>query len=492
MPHLSGATYIGKCMNLGKRQLVIVLSALLCLGFFATTIANYLVSRASIKQAIIESELPLTSDNIYSEIQKDLIRPIFISSTMASDTFLRDWVIGGEKDVSQMTHYLAEISKRYGAHTSFFISDQSRIYYQTTGILKRISESEPIDKWYFRVRDMKEPYEINLDPDMAHRDELTIFVNYRVLDYNGRFIGATGIGLSVNAVRDLVNQYETRYKRTIYFSDAKGNIALVAKDTDPSYGSILKMEGLSKLALDILHGKAGAFEYQAGNATHLLNVRYIPELNWYLFVEKREDEAMSGIRHTLYINLLISFGVTVIVAWLVSVVIGRYQTRLEDLALTDKLTGLANRQALDLMFRRDLADSRRDKSGVAVLLLDLDHFKSINDKYGHLAGDAVLQGIAKVIREHLREGDFVARWGGEEFLILLRHADEESATLVAEKIRTSIEQAVVPYIVDRFRLTASVGVAVWREGDTQDSLISRADDALYKAKEQGRNRVSSA
>lgn len=102
-----------------KRKLIFILSILLSTGFAATTLINYYVSKASIRESIVASELPLTSDNIYSEIQKDLVRPIIISSMMASDTFLRDWVLAGEQDVERMTRYLREVKQRYGAFTSF-------------------------------------------------------------------------------------------------------------------------------------------------------------------------------------------------------------------------------------------------------------------------------------------------------------------------------------------------------------------------------------
>lgn len=91
---------------------------------------NYHVSKAAIRESIVASELPLTSDNIYSEIQKDLIRPIFVSSMMASDTFLRDWALAGERDAGQIVKYLREVKVRYGAFTSFFVSERTRTYYQ--------------------------------------------------------------------------------------------------------------------------------------------------------------------------------------------------------------------------------------------------------------------------------------------------------------------------------------------------------------------------
>lgn len=477
-------------MALGRRQLVSMLTVLLCLGFMVTALVNYVAARNLIRASIIDSELPLTSDNIYSEIQKDLVRPIFISSMMAGDTFLRDWMMAGEKDVSRISRYLAEVKSRYGAHTSFLVSEQTRNYYQADGLLKQVHPRAERDIWYYRVRSMSAPYEINVDPDMANKDELTIFVNYRVLDYKGSFLGATGVGLAVDSVRTLINEYQTRYHRTIYFVDREGRLTLFGGNRALGK-SIHDVTGLKTLAADILKGEAGGtFEYKAGDGSnHLLNVRYIPELHWYLFVEKREDEALGGIRRTLYLNLLISVAVTGLVLLLVSVATKRYQDRLEAVALSDKLTGLANRQALDIVLQRDMAEHRRTGMGVAILLLDLDHFKDINDKYGHLAGDAVLTFVAQAIRSQLRDSDMVGRWGGEEFMVILKRTDLNAATLVAEKIRQHLATAKATYAAHAIGLSCSIGVAILHDDDTADTLLTRADRGLYAAKQGGRNLV---
>ncbi len=204
--------------------LLSLLSILLLGGFLATSLVSYFASRDSIRHNIVNTELPLTSDNIYSEIQKDLIRPTQIASMMSRDTFLRDWVIAGEQDAQPMTRYLREVQDHYGTFTSFFISEKSRTYYQAKGVLKQIREDEPRDAWYFRVRNMAEPYEISVDPDMANADRLTFFINFKVFDYQHNFIGVAGVGLTVDAVVKLVNDYQRRYDRAIDFTDRNGRL----------------------------------------------------------------------------------------------------------------------------------------------------------------------------------------------------------------------------------------------------------------------------
>jgi diguanylate cyclase (GGDEF)-like protein len=475
-----------------KQRLIVTLCTLLSLGFATTAWVNYEVSKSAIRNSIVANELPLTADNLYSEIQKDLIRPVVISSMMASDTFLRDWVLAGEQEPDRITRYLREVRDRYAAITSFFISDRTRIYYQAEGILKNIRENDPRDVWYFRVRSMSAPYEINVDPDLANKDATTIFINYRVLDYNKRYIGVTGIGITMDAARTLLNSYQERYGRSIYFVDRTGKVALVGKDNQVQAADIHEVKGLNAIADTILRRGSGSYQYSAGRSERLLNVRLIPELNWFLFVEGTADAAMVEIRRTLYVNLAICLIITAIVLLATSITINRYQSRLEEMATTDKLTGLANRQAFDVLMPQVMSETRRHGNPLCAVLIDIDHFKDVNDRHGHLAGDKVLRTVAGVIKSRLRASDIISRWGGEEFLVVLKNINLEQAGQLAEKIRSAIEQTVTAQKDRTIMVTASLGVAAYEQGDTPDRLLARADKALYRAKEQGRNRVHKA
>ncbi|HLP97137.1 MAG TPA: sensor domain-containing diguanylate cyclase [Sideroxyarcus sp.] len=469
-----------------KRKLIVILSLLLGAGFVVIALVNYYVSRAAIRESIVANELPLTSDTIYSELQKDLIRPVFISSMMASDTFLRDWVISGEKDVGHMTKYLHEVMERYHTFTGFFVSDRTATYYHADGVLKRVRPDEPRDKWYYRVRDMNTPYEINLDPDLANKDALTIFINYRVLDYDGRFIGAAGVGLTVDAVHQLLDKYQQRYARTIYFVDPQGKVVMTGDGSGLRGADIRTLPGIGALADRILQKEGGSFQYKSGGSNHLLNVRYIPELDWYLLAEKNEDAMLAGIRHTLYSNLALAFIVTAVVLLLTSVTISRYQGRLETMATTDKLTGLANRQAFEILIGQMLREAERSKLPLTAILVDIDHFKQYNDNYGHLAGDKVIRHVAAVVRSMLRQSDIVCRWGGEEFLVVIKDCGRDEGMQIAGKICNAVRNE--PFRLDgaTLNITISAGVAC---GFEEERLLVEADAALYAAKEAGRDQV---
>ena len=479
-----------------QRSLILTLIALLASGFLATSLLSYYASRASIRDGIVNTELPLTSDTVYSEIQKDLVRPILISSMMSRDTFMRDWVVAGERDPEQMTRYLKEVMTHYGAYTAFFISNSSLTYYQAKGVLKKIRIDEPNDLWYFRVRDMQAPYEINVDPDSANDNRLTFFINYKVFDYDEHFIGAAGVGLTVDAVIKLIDKYQQRYQRGVYFVDTFGRLVLTGADGGPEGAragkSLNDLASMKNLLATLPKPHDGSYAYtEPDGQGHFLNVRFIPELNWYLFVDKREDNALSAIRQSLYLNLLICLVVTLIVLALLNSVVHRYQRKIQALATLDSLTGLPNRRGFDLLAVQALHEAQREPKPLTALLLDLDHFKQLNDTHGHLAGDVVLSGFARDLESCLRQSEIICRWGGEEFIVLLKDTDSSNAQLIAEKIRRHIEQQCYSYNGQNLQLTLSIGLTSLQADDTLHSLLARADHALYRAKQSGRNRVCS-
>ena len=476
---------------INRRSLILLLSLLLSCGFFATTLFGYFVSKQAIRNAIIGQDLPLTSSNIYSEIQKDLVRPVLISSTMAHDTFLRDWVLRGEKNPAELARYLNEVKVRNNAFASFYVSEKTGNYYTSAGVLKKISEKEPRDAWYYRVRGMSENYEINVDPDLANRDALTIFINYRVFDFAGEYIGATGIGLTVDSVRRLIREYQQRFQRTIYFTDATGKVVLYGNYAGQA-PDLRKRPGLAAQLEQILKEKSGSYQFQDAGDNHILNVNYVPELKWYLFVEQNEDIALEGIRQTLYANLAISFIVTLIVIFLTYLAIGHYQTRIEEMASTDKLTGLLNRHAFAILVDKLMAAYRRNPRPVTVLLGDVDHFKQINDRYGHRVGDQVLASVAGLLRSNLRATDFAVRWGGEEFLVVLPECAAEEGRLIADKLRLAIENATPCPGEAGVRVTISFGLCQFDGVESIEQTVNRADNALYAAKAAGRNSIRTA
>jgi diguanylate cyclase (GGDEF)-like protein len=163
----------------------------------------------------------------------------------------------------------------------------------------------------------------------------------------------------------------------------------------------------------------------------------------------------------------------------------------EALAVTDALTGLYNRRRFEDVLKREFAVTKRYDTPLSCLMIDVDHFKSINDTHGHDAGDIVLREIAQRLSQRLREVDLAARYGGEEFAILLPQTNKEGAVIVAERIMERIRREEFDFEGTSLCVTVSIGVAGNADivGKSPESLVKAADAALYQAKEQGRNRV---
>jgi polar amino acid transport system substrate-binding protein len=190
---------------------------------------------------------------------------------------------------------------------------------------------------------------------------------------------------------------------------------------------------------------------------------------------------------------LCGLGVLLLLLVLRELVVRKYKERLqalnkelEQLSNTDTLTGIANRRSLNHALGKEIARAHRYQSTFSAIMLDVDHFKAINDNYGHCAGDHVLLKIANLIEDTTRANDLAGRWGGEEFLILCPETDQNGALQLAETLRKKIQSQDFGI---KLRITASLGVAEYRDSLSQEELIKTVDAALYDAKKSGRNQV---
>jgi diguanylate cyclase (GGDEF)-like protein len=466
-----------------KIRSIVLLAILLITGFLFTSFFSYFTAHQSISTEVAKTTLPLSSDNIYSEIQRDLLRPIFISSMMAKDTFVRDWVLRGEINEEAIIKYLKEIQTQYSTVTSFFVSDKTRKYYHSTGVLETVDPDDKQDVWYFRVQKMEQDYEVNVDTDTANPSALTVFINHRVYDYSGNYIGAIGVGLALNTVKKLIEHYNTRYGREVYFFNKIGEPMLRGRTSE----LLDYIDDTSVFSKKILSSLDSSIVYEKEGKDIFINSRYVPEFGWYLVVAQVGNEAEKRLQNILLLNLGVSFIISLIIIVLVHFIIASYQRKLEKMATTDKLTGSANRHMFEVLFNHAQAQSKRANSTLSAILFDLDYFKKINDTYGHPAGDAVLKTLIETIQTTIRESDLIFRWGGEEFLIILPETDLSTAYEVAEKIRETTANLVINYEGQSISISISIGVACMSEQGSSHTLIEHADNALYRAKKKGRN-----
>lgn len=207
----------------------------------------------------------------------------------------------------------------------------------------------------------------------------------------------------------------------------------------------------------------------------------------FLFFSSRDKNVYRNLHHDLFMQIAAQVSMLVEKSLLYQQLFD-LNKQLKELSTHDSLTGLFNRSAILDALNARIKQAERKSRPVSVIMVDLDHFKAINDTHGHLAGDAVLRAVAGAMQGALREYDQLGRYGGEEFLVVLDDTDVESARLVAERMRCAVEDQTVEHDGQMLRLSASLGLAQARSGERPEGLIARADAALYSAKESGRNR----
>jgi len=238
-------------------------------------------------------------------------------------------------------------------------------------------------------------------------------------------------------------------------------------------------EALSKMHTGVLALAGGVFMLGA-------IVQSVPALHniW------RNLNPDQGTFVLVFAHLPLSIATSFLLGYMV---IMRLVNKLEHLSHHDSLTGLLNRRAIEYLLDREIQRLQRFGEGFSVLIVDIDHFKRINDRLGHAAGDVVLCAVAKALQVQAREVDRVARFGGEEFCVILPHTLHEGALQAAERLRDAIRNLSIEWQDEVISVTVSTGVATaHRTDDALDDLLQRADQALYQAKEAGRNRVVAA
>jgi diguanylate cyclase (GGDEF)-like protein len=200
--------------------------------------------------------------------------------------------------------------------------------------------------------------------------------------------------------------------------------------------------------------------------------------------------ATAAVYRFLSVSITIRFGVslflTIVIVDIIQNIIRQLQRRLVEQAITDPLTGAFNRRHMETRLSEALESARRRNAPASVLIIDIDHFKRINDAHGHKAGDKVLKSLVRVVRSRARKVDHLFRMGGEEFVLLLPDTTEDDAMAVAEDLRQAIAQSS---LLDGTPVTVSIGVGSIHPDDSAESWIKDTDAAMYAAKEAGRNRV---
>ncbi|WP_231101488.1 sensor domain-containing diguanylate cyclase [Pseudoalteromonas luteoviolacea] len=456
----------------------LILTILLLAGFIFTSWFSLIIAKQSLFQGIENDALPLTSHLIHTDLQKQLQAPIIISSQMANNTFLHAWLKEKGENKQVLFEYLRQTRSDYDAVTSFLVTDDDNTYYRYDGQVTQLDTSTQQDNWYQEALDNTHAYTLNVDLDPRDDHQAIVFVNHKI-QLQGQLLGITGVGVKLDHLKRLIDKYQHIYNRKVYFIDHKGRLLFYA---DSTFTDDTIADKFGHHSTKLLNQKNYKLRLEQDEQTVFINSRYLAQFGWYLVVEQTltQDNSFSD---TLYINLLMGVIITAVILFSAQLTFNHYQKRLEKMATYDKLTSTYNRQAFEPLLQAQLHKARNQFTPLVMLMLDVDHFKQVNDRHGHLVGDKVLAHVAQICKTTVGTRGFTCRWGGEEFVILLPKTTLSKGHEIANHIHETLAQSQCEVTV-----TASIGIAQYHIDESEDGLLKRADAALYKAKSTGRNR----
>jgi diguanylate cyclase (GGDEF)-like protein len=476
-------------MEKSKFKLVITISLIVFISLFVYGAINFSAYSRVIKKDV-SNITKLTASSIYSEINAELLKPIYVSLSMANNSFLNTWIEeDNEKNLNSISTYLKGIRDKYGYNSVFYVSKKTNNYYTVDGIFKKISKNDSHDVWYYDFMSRDLDYDIDIDTDEVANNKLTFFVNCKIYGANGDILGVTGVGLQLDRISSIMQSYDDELGVKVSLIDSEGTIQIHADERVIENYNLFSNQDILKIKNDIISSKREpmVFETNRKTFTDYLVSYYIEDLDWYLIVQKDTSDLYDSLISQLIRDLVIFFSLFIIVMFLSSKIIIFFQDRLVKASITDKLTNLNNRMMFDTCLKSTLKDAQKNKIPFTLAMFDIDNFKSINDKYGHDVGDSVLKAVAENISSLIRKDDIVARWGGDEFVIIFRCTLKDAITIVEREKNVKSDNA----LLEKYNITTCVGITSYKENDTEASIFKRVDKALLEAKRSGKGQIVS-
>jgi diguanylate cyclase (GGDEF)-like protein len=482
-----------------KERLFHLLSLVVFLAFAILTIFYAWQDSRRVRHFVQEYELPSIGMAVAASLDRTAGEYYRIGDELLSNDFLRDWIQSGEKDVEALRNFLSDISLRFHLANASVVSDRSETYYSDDQrIVKLDPNNAARDGWYYLYRDTLR--DTNIDTwYYAEEDNLHIWVNVPIFDDEGEFLGLTGAGADSEDFTEMLMAYGRLDGVNVYLARVDGQL-VYANDRQ----LLVEQRSLSYLWNTELNSilsnqdNSGFLVFPEGDSGASLWIRYMESWNTWLVVEKTAQSIQSRVNESWKSSALLGgfLGMILFLVIFSSITYARRQVdrnthQLESQAGTDSLTGLCNRSQFSRFLELELTRLREVQGASALLLIDIDHFKRVNDTYGHPSGDEVLRLVALKLKQNTREGDVAARFGGEEFMVLLSDASLKAAAQRAEQIRAAVGELIFPGLPKEAQVTISVGVSLLdiAKDDPIGMAYRESDKALYTAKKAGRNCV---
>ncbi|MEA4894638.1 MAG: sensor domain-containing diguanylate cyclase [Oscillospiraceae bacterium] len=470
-------------------NLIIILS--IVIGFIGMVYKDT-TAYQNLAETHLENILSLADTDISNHIENSMTKPVMVSKTMANDEFLKGWLLkepenaGDDTYLKQLLDYLKAYQEKYDYTTVFCISEQTGSYYYQDGLNKTISKEDEHDIWYYNFIGSGQEYDLEVDTNQASDNTITVFVNFRVEDNNGRLLGVIGVGLKVNIIENTIHSYETDYDLSVYIINVGGAKNSFNGDTDIFIGEddLAERTGINgKIELN-KSDESKMHWFTSGNERKCLITKYNEPLGWYLVLEKDTNSISSAFQESAKSNIVFMLISILACIMVTTTVFASYNQRIVTIENTDELTGLPNRKLFSKKYKGFIRKHHERKK--TLFMLDIDHFKNINDTYGHVFGNTILAMVGEYLHNAISGYGIASRWGGDEFLGVLAAPPEE-----AERILGRFMDSLKNENMDKsYRVTVSIGISEVNGKLSMEQMLKKADEALYRSKDGGRNRIS--
>lgn len=452
------------------------------------------------ERSLLTKNLNLTSEHAFLELEKSVAMSEPLPTKIVTDPAIQDWLNNAENSAEALQTQLSELQKNNPKLSVQVAQLDTQMAIDAKGTLKKLEQTNPNDAWYFQAKNTQNSTLKGLSIEGDNHDLLKISLTEAIRNQDGALLGLIRQIETTDRVKKKIEELIIKCECKIYLVDAKLNPVFTSAEIKRLRSNFLKSAEFQRLALSHFNSKKAlsqnefhVMEFHEAKEHFSLAMKNIPSLNALLLVEQDLKSDVAPNLNPLWIKASIYGACSFLILLLVFLRMRQFKQQLERTAATDRLTSLPNRQAFDFIFQQAVADSERSRQTLCVALIDVDHLKKVNEKNGHLIGDHVLKEIAMIAKRSLRESDIICRWGGEEFLILLKNCSLEKATAIAENLRNTIANNDFSRTTDlakkRLSITVSMGVAECKVHETDDSVFERAEVALKQAKENGRNGV---
>ncbi|GHF83720.1 sensor domain-containing diguanylate cyclase [Thalassotalea marina] len=459
--------------------------------YFFTIIAVVFTAYLTFKEVLdsynksrYQSLLPL-----FTTVKTEIIRPINVAHFMAADPLLIELVEKEQLDTNKVLRYLKSYADSYNMLT-FIALEKHQTVIDSSG--EQFSLSHEKASWYPRLK-TKEEVKFT---DMGKENDPRLYVDIKLFNRNSDFIGFIGVAINLDRFAQIYTDYYERFGFEVVFVNDANVVTLDSnalmkpkhadRHTDPV--SVTSFDWYQEMLVNQDKYQLNNAVVSSDSTNRIISQMPIQSFNWRMFIISPPTSQQSEYWQ-IFLTRMGSLLLVILVLYFFFIsIIDYFKNQLVEDSETDHLTQLPNRTYLTWRYE-EMASKYHN---LCVVIADIDHFKPINDDYGHNVGDDVLKAIASHLKQSLRNNDLIGRWGGEEFVMLLPNTKSTDAKEIIERIRQRIEKHQFTHreVKKPFGLTVSFGIYHSEFGlHSLNDIVAQADKALYRAKSLGRNRI---